>query len=253
MTTPLPGLTGLTGLYEDVPRGQTGRDPTEWGTPADPRHESDAGPRTGETSQEVYPTVLERGDIPPAPGEQSAPGGDETPISHAAPTVPGIVHDDTEYAAWSSELHGQDLGASSRHRAPVPPDQLGLDQVLNVSAGESYLAKPPEQLAQGLDVDQGLGQPNSETFGKWHQFRRWFTTPVPRTYGDVGERPWFGKHPIATPSQDGPDSPYGVQGDTSGGQPQAAPTTDPSPYVQPPNPPMAAVATTDDGSWGWDG
>jgi hypothetical protein len=245
-------LQGLTGLYDDIPRGPGGRDPSEWGTPQDPRHGNDQGPRTGETMQQVYPSVIDRGDIPAAPGEDAGPGEDYVPLSHTAPAVPGIVHDSVEYAQWSQDLHGVDHGASSRRRAPVPA-QLDLDQNWNVSSGESILAKPPAQLAQGRDVDQGSGVPNSGTFGKWHHFRRWFTTPVPRTYGDVGERPFYGHHPVGTPSQDGPDSPYGVQGDTSGGQPQAAPTTNPSPYVQPPNPPMAAVSDYgNDGSWGWE-
>jgi hypothetical protein len=237
MATPLPGLYGF---GNNTPVGVTGRDPTEWGRPSDPAHAvwGDASGQypAGRKEAHPYPVFIdedELGDV-----AEGAPSGiihDHTPRSHAAPTFAGIEHDPVERAEGSRRLHGQDLGGSSLKDWHLPyPEHPNF--VLNISEGSSALARPPGQLARGTDVDQGKGGLNQYGFSSWHQFRPWWSDPVPRNYGSTGERPFFGKHPVGTTRYD-VDSTYGPQGDTSQGMNiRPVDTAYPTPYVQPPNP-----------------
>lgn len=249
-------LGGLQGLYDDTPVGETGRDPTEYGAPSLPVHNvpGDASGQfpAGRQGAAVYPAV-----IPPGAEPEEVPGGgiihDRTPNTHAAPTFRGILQDPVEYAEGSAELHGLDLGGSSLKDA-VPPDIGTPEFTLNTGIGDSALARPPGQLATGTDVDQGNGVANSGTFAMWHQFRNWFKDPVPRAYGSVGERPFYGKHPVGTTTFD-VDSAYGVQGDTSQGMNLGpTPTSFPNPYTQPPNPTVNPdTGYSSESPWPWEG
>lgn len=236
MSTPLAGLTPFD---DNTATGQTGRDPAQFGAPQSPVHvvPGDASGQlpAGRQGARTYPVTIEQ-DQAPQDGASPASGiKDHTPIGHTAPTFRGIEHDPLDYADGSFDLHGTDLGGPGLKDFHVPYP-FTPDFTLNESAGGSILDKAPGQLSFGTDVDQGRGVPNPGTFGMWHQFRNWFRDPVPRNYGSVGERPFFGKHPMRLPTYDN-DSQYGVAGDTTHGMNlRPVQTALPKPYEQPANP-----------------
>jgi hypothetical protein len=248
MAAPLAGMTGLYGPPE-LPHGQTGRDPTNWGTPPDRRHAipgDSSGERPyGGTSYGQAPELPAA-----APSGAAAPTGeqgDRTPTVHSAPYPRGIAHDPLIVAEQMRELHGLDLGGPSVLEDAGTPYPVHLESGRYASPNQSVLAAAPNQLRNGNDdVDQGDGSEQGWGFAHGYQFRRWFQDPVPldRTNLNGGERPFRGRHLVWQSRFDGPDSPYGAAGDTSVDMMQGpTPVGYATPYQQAPNPTMAAAQT----------
>lgn len=243
---PLAGVTGLYGPPEG-PHGQTGRDPSNWGGPADRRH---AIP--GDSSHERPYGGTSYGQDAELPAEviYGAPTGEQgdmTPNVHSAPYPAGITHDPLVAAEQMRLLHGRDLGALDVLEDGIPYP-VHVDSGRYDSPNQSILARQTAgQLRSGpgsTDVDQGDGTEQGYGFAFGHQFRRWFGDPVPRDWStlNAGERPFYSKHPVWQARFDGPDSPYYGAGDTSIDMAMGdTPVGYATPYLQPPNPTMAAT------------
>jgi hypothetical protein len=88
------------------------------------------------------------------------------------------------------------------------------------------------------DVDQGYGELNSHPeFQAGHSIRIVQHDEFPFDHtglGDAAEGSWYGKHPLGTAqSFDGPDSPYGADGDTKRDQQRPEIRGFPTEYIQP--------------------
>lgn len=260
---PLAGLTGLYGPADNVPHGTTGRDASNWGTPADKRHST-----PGDSSKELSYAGTAYGqddDLLGGREWESAPPAsdvilDSTPDVHSAPYPNGIEHDLVEAAAQMRILHGLDLGGPEQRNRTGTPYPFTVDAGFHDSPNESALSTSvPGQLRSGSkDVSQGYGQANSGTFGLGHQFRRWFKDNIPldRTGVMPDERPFYGKHPVWQARFDGEDSPYAQSGDTSINMGMSdSQYGDATPYEQPPDPTVqpatgyVAEAPIDDYGW----
>jgi hypothetical protein len=253
MAGALTGMTGLTGMYgPEVPYGQEGRDPREFGTGPDPSHHTpgDSSAQGHDYEGTRYPVVVDHDDeveSTPPPGEVA----DRTPDSHAAPYPVGLTHDPLIAAEQMRVLHGLDLGAADPIARGVGLQYpVVLDTAFENSPNTTVLATGvPAQLRTGHDIDQGRGWDPGFGFAFGHLLRRVFkdAVPIDRTGTVHGERPFWGAHPVAQARFDGPDSPYGESGDTSQGM-KLAPTRVgyATPYLQPPNPTMSPTTQYDD-------
>lgn len=247
-----PSLGGLTGLYgPEVPHGQQGRDPSNFGTGPDPSHkipgdQSQASQALAQGTR--YGPVVEVGDdvdSTPAAGEVF----DTTPDSHAAPYPRGIEQDPVAAALQYQALHSLNLGGGRQGLQVGTPYPVELTASRDDSPNMSELAEGmPGQLRTGNDVDHGYGTTPGHGFGFGRLFRRVFHDNVPtdRTGTVHGERPFWGAWPIRQNLLNGEDSPYGEAGDISLGMHLGpTPTGPPTPYLQPPNPTVAAATTYD--------
>lgn len=250
MAGPLAGMTGLNGPVDNTPHGSTERDPTNWGTVADPRHaipgDSSHMPRYVATP---YPSDVPTGAMPVLSAEP-AHLRDRTPRTHSAPWPRGLQTDLVAAGEASRVLHGTDFGGSSFLNDGPVPYPVEVDSVYNYSPNQSDLATEVPGQLRGLstDVDQGYGKDNSGTFGYGHQQRREVHTDMPFDYTllHAGDRPFLGKHPVWANRMDGEDSPYGAAGDNSVGMNLAPqPTGYATPYEQPANPTVAPVTGYD--------
>lgn len=246
MAGPLTGLTGLYGPADPEVYGTTEREPSNWGGPPSSSHKV-PGDSSGErrTKGSLYPqdTAL-LGQTPPV----AAPSGhvrDETPQVHSAPTM-APEQDPVVAAEASVVLHGLDFGGSKVTKHAPVHYPVTVQTGITLSPEQSLLVPVPDQLRSGsTDLDQGFGQPNSGTFAHGHQFRRVFKDPIPQDTSLLlpEDRPFYGKHPVRQNLLNGDDSPYAQAGDfTVGMNFGPTPTTDPTPYEQPPNPDVAASA-----------
>ena len=244
-------LAGLTGLYgpQGGPYGQTGRNPSEWGTPPDPRHAT-PGDASGELPYKGTGYGQDAQVLGEAPAGYGGPRGsvqDATPSVHSAPYPRGVEQDPVVAAETSAILHGLDLGGPGKVQDAGVPYPVTVDAAYTDSPNQSVLARVPGQIAggpHGTDVDQGDGVGNSGPFGFGHQFRRWFGDPVPRNWSTLyaGERPFMGRHVPWQNRLDGEDSPYAQAGDISVGMNLGpTPVGLSTPYEQPPNPGVAPV------------
>lgn len=235
-------LQGLSSLYGPAgPQAEsTGRDPQEWGRPADPRHRI-----PGDSShnrpyeQRVYGGEIATDDevaSTPLPGLVV----DTTPDVHAAPFPAGATQDPLIAAEQMRLLHGEDLGGVIPTFAVGTPYATTVDSARHDSPNQTDLAAGvPNQLRSGSDdTEQGYGKENGFGFQFGRQFRRWFKDPIPldRTGTVPRERPFRGRHPLDQHSYD-VDSQFGVSGDTSVNMGMRdTPTGYPTPYEQPANP-----------------
>lgn len=250
MAAPLAGMTGLYGPADNVPHGSTGRDPSNWGGPADPRH----AVWGAETERSYQGTAYEQDPaLKGGPVPLGGPRGeviDRTPSVHSAPYPRHPAGEELGYLEAAEQmrvLHGRDLGAPGLIEDAGTPYPTLLESGRYDSPNASMLAKgTPAQLRNSNDVDQGDGRENGYGFNLGRQFRRWFQDAVPRDWSTLngGERPFYGRHPVWQARFDGPDSPYAWAGDTSVDMMQApTPVTDPTPYEQPSNPTVAPTTT----------
>lgn len=243
----LSAFTALQGVDTPVPHGMQGRDPGEFGRGPVPGHEvpGDQSAASHELYQGTrYPGPIDADDrvetTPAAPGEQV----DVTPDSHAAPYPRGISQDPVAEAAQRAALHGVDLGGPRRIiGVPVPYEETvsgGREDSPNASILAGGI---PAQLRSGNDVDQGFGSTPGYGFAFGRFLRRVFHDAVPtdRTGTVRGERPFWGAHGLTPPRPYGTDSPYGDTPPYEGMQLRADRVTAPQPYVQPPNPEVAAT------------
>lgn len=246
MAGPLAGMTGLNGPVDNTPHGNTERDPSNWGTPTDPRHaipgDSSHMPRYAGTP---YPPDIPQGQTPPLETERGQLR-DQTPRSHAAPWPRGIETDDVVAAEQNQILHGTDFGGTRFLSDGPIPYPVAVSSVYNLSPNQSKLAGDVPGQLRGLstDTDQGFGKDNSGTFGYGHQQRREFHTDIPFDYTTLyaGDRPFYGKHQVWQNRLDGDDSPYGAAGDISVGMSLApGPSGYATAYEQPANPTVAPV------------
>ena len=234
-------LQGLSGLYGPPPVGEEGRDPKEFGTTADPRHHipGDASAQGHDYAGTAYgPVINNAAEVSSTPVQGLVI--EQTPDSHAAPYPRGLTHDPLVAAQQMRTLHGLDLGGPRSIIGTVPtPYEEAVDQSLDLSPNASGLVAVPRQLRAGTDVDQGDGTTQGYGFAFGHLFRRFKLAGVPRNWAGTvhGERPFLGPHSVAQARFDGPDSPYGVAGDTSQGMGNApTPVGNPTPYTAAPNP-----------------
>lgn len=275
-------LRGLTSLYAPGPAGPgkaDGRLASQGGPVgpgfgyADPEvpYAYWAGPTPNE--QTMFTDGLDGypGGIAPVEGTDALL--DRTPAevpSHAAPYPPqgtyGQLRDAGEQLAEQEErraLHGADLGGPAR----VATDPNGniypepWHEEYYTGQGESLLVEVPGQIESSplggsgtgknrIGSVQGFGELGHNGSGTAHIRRRTAVGPVP------GNNQWLNSsdRPMLTPrrgyqtSFDGPDSPYGAQGDTSQDMMQSAQvasvSTPPTPYNPPPNPLTAAPDPT---------
>lgn len=250
MATPLGGLTGLYGPQDPQAHGSTGRDPTNWGLPADPKHGIPGDANLGE--YDYHGTAYGPTDpeiIAPDPVGEVAGGEvfNHTPPVHSAPYPAGVEQDPCVWSEASADLHGYDLGGTRLVENAAVPDLQHIESGIYPSPQQSVLAPgTPGQIRggrAGRDVDQGDGQPNSGTFQVGHEFYLRTTNPVPRNWSTLngGERPFYGAHPSAWQARfDGDDSAYGAQGDTSVGMNLSpTPVGYPTPYESPAEPTIA--------------
>lgn len=251
MATPLAGLSGLYGPRDPEAHGRTGRDPSMWGVPADPRHAIPGDSALGDYHYHgtaygpTDPAIV--GDDP-APETGAGEVFDHTPNVHSAPYPNGVEQDPCVWSMASTELHGYDLGGTRLVEHAAVPDQQHIVSGIYPSPQDSVLAPgTPAQIRggeAGLDVDQGDGVANTGTFAIGHEFFLRTTNPIPRNWSTVngGERPFYGAHPSAWQARfDGDDSAYGAQGDTSVAMNMApTPVGYPTPYQSPADPTIAA-------------
>ncbi|MGH2866766.1 MAG: hypothetical protein ACRDNK_04240 [Solirubrobacteraceae bacterium] len=239
MATPLAGLTGLYGPTDNQPHGGTVRDPSEFGVPVDARHAS----TDRYTDEHAYAFGVYGQQVDAQPWEFSTSDSgyvwDKTPVSHAAPFPRGAEQDLSLVGEQSAQLHGLELGASTRRASAPTPNPFHITAGRYDSPNETVLAPTPGQLHNGKDTVQGSGLPNGFGMDHGRQFRRTQTDRMPFDITGVaggGDRPFYGKHPVWNNRYD-VDSWYGAQGDTSEGMSLGeTPTGYPTPYVQPPDP-----------------
>lgn len=246
---PLAGLTGLYGPAVDRPAGGILRDPSNYGGPADPRHQI-AGDSAGER-----PYVGTQYADPVSTDQQTPQGAgtgmvyDHTPSSHAAPWPDGIATLEG-YGDQIHGLHGLDLGGPAHVDAAVRvPVDVQVHQALTQSNDSNILAAVPGQLRAGDDdVSQGFGTINGYGLGAgWGQWRQKLDgIPLDKTGTISQDRPFLGKIPVYTHRYDN-DSAYGIMGDSTSGMHLAdTPSGFPQPYVQPPDPVVLPTGSYDD-------
>lgn len=249
-SAPLGGLTGLYGPHDPQAHGTTGRDPSNWGLPADPSH---SVPGDSDLGEYDYHGTAYGPDDPSLIGSEIVPGAppgevmDHTPNVHSAPYPAGVEQDPCVYSQQMQILHGYDLGGTRLVENAAYPDTQHIESGIYISPEQSLLETAiPAQLRggrAGRDVDQGDGVPNSGTFRVGHEFFLRTTDPIPRNWSTIngGERPFFGAHPSAWQARfDGPDSAYSHQGDTSVDMALApTPVGLPTPYKQAADPTVA--------------
>lgn len=146
------------------------------------------------------------------------------------------------YGEQARLLHGSDQGGVAAFVGGAP---AGMEEPVNISSdryeapNENGLAKlTGAQRATGYpgggsggggqhlgqaDVDQGYGELNTlPEFQAGHSIRYVQHDPLHFDFtgiGDAQEGVWYGKHPVGTAqSFDGPDSPFGAEGDVHRGQ-----------------------------------
>lgn len=266
---PYGPLTSLQGFDSFAADGQTGAGRLEsFGSTVDPAHgqwgDTSAPPEYGPPfpssgqhaySPEDWGLV---GDPPPYLAPQPGEGPfDTTPSSMAAP-YPRLGADDGTLrdpgAQWRQQeashiLHGEDRGGSRATTYGAPGDHespVHWNVRYEVNDGGSLLQGGiPDQIkgaGSGHDVTQGFGTAEGHGYAAGHLQRYDQMDPVPYNFQwlRVGERPFRIKTPALQPSYDGPDSPYGVQGDTTAnmaqGASQAAVQGFPTPYAPPSDP-----------------
>ena len=263
-------LSGLTELYGHASDGLEGAGAlASQGTTADPSHAiwGDAagppwatGPYPSDGQTPYGPDWLLVGEPPPVAGLETTPA-DRTPISPAAP-YPRLSPADSQLrdgaAQWDAQaasalLHGADLGGPARitgdpagHATPTHWDVHDP-----ASPGATLLPPVPAQIrgaGTGTDEAQGYGVPNRFGFADGHLQYRAQSDPVPGNYQwlEPGERPFIIPRPAVQATFDGPDSPYGALGDTTGqmwqGTAGAAVESFPTAYAAPPDPTMLPAA-----------
>jgi hypothetical protein len=203
---------------------------------------------------------------------------DSTPETHVSPYPRGIIQpswgDPDAYARAGlqmQDLHNLDMGGPRLFNGHAPP---GHEEVTHyttddyVAPNENYLsADVPGQLKGGrgnsaggygagnADPTQGYGVLNTmEEFNAGHSIRRVQHDSVHFDYTNThGEQsvPFYGRHPVEQMPLDGPDSPYYEQGSIDGANiVWEGRIGDPTPYVQPAEPTIAAAVPSSD-VWAW--
>jgi hypothetical protein len=264
-------LTALQGYDSYATSGMTGAGRLEsQGSIADPRHgqwgdESappEYGPPFPSAGQYAYsPDWGMVGEAPVSLAPQGARPSDLTPSSVSAP-YPRLAMSDGSLrdpqAQWRQQeashlLHGEDLGGSRDVTHGARPEAGGTWNVrYEVSAGGNLLQQVPPQLrgqGTGNDVSQGWGTAEGYGYAEGHLQRYDQVDPVPGNFQwlEPAERPFKIKAPGVQNTYDGPDSPYGVSGDTTQGMMQGAAQASvqgfPTPYAPPADPTVLPSVT----------
>lgn len=253
------------------------------GGPVDPSHGSygqefvpawPAGYGTGYAGTQYGPDVNQ--DHGNYDAGASGYGDNLTPTSHTAPYPRGIRQPDyvspDSYATVAdalalqrSELHGQDLGAVEIHNRAVSGRESPVNYTVDryTAPNQNDLAAVPGQLRQGnngagRDTSQGYGQLNStEEFQAGHSIRivQHDSAIFDRTLENSPPRPFNIRYPQQQATFDGPDSPYGIYGDTTTGQqiPWEGHIGDPTVYVQPLEPAVSQGTSNQADAWAYYG
>lgn len=276
---PLAGLGSLSSAPQETDMGVL----EAHGGPVDTTH-GYYGDRLGDTWPSGYGSgyhgtsygyEVDQGEWP----DFNQPGAkqDQTPTTHESPYPRGIIQPDLEtpgsYALAAeqlrvqrSEVHSPDLGAPGYLNRNAPggrqvPDHWTTDRY--ESPAETNLsASVPGQLRQGsngvgLDVSQGYGRLNdTEEFQHGHSIRviQHDSLAWDRSLTYAPPQPLYPRYPMTQATFDGPDSPYGVLGDTSTGQQVVweGRIGNPTAYQQPPEPAMNQAVQSND-VWSWYG
>ena len=211
----------------------------------------------------------------PEPGEPL----DRTPDTHESPYPRGIIQPNLEepgsyaraayqIAVQRDELHGLDLGGR------IPNGQMapgGRETPVNYTVdrypapNQTFQAAIPGQIVstggygQGRDTGPGgYGHLNdTDEFARGHSIRiiQHDRMPWDRSLDYAPPQPFWGRHEIAETRFDGPDSPYGIMGDTSTRQqiPWEGRIGDPTAYVQTPTPTVAPASDNSLDVWAYAG
>jgi hypothetical protein len=270
---PLAGLYALDQPPQEMDQGVL----EAHGGPVDPTHA-----HYGQSVDPVYPAAYGtayRGnqygpDVNQDTGNYaSGLGGlpvDLTPSTHRSPYPKGLLQPNLEtpgsyaviasqLARQRSEIHGQGLGAARYFNQFAPG---GRETPVNTTVNRydapnaTMLAEAPGQLRQGnngigRDTTQGYGKLNeTPEFQAGHSIRivQHDTVHFDHSLDYSPGGPFWGRHEIAQATFDGPDSPYGVYGDTSTGQQVVweGRIGNPTAYRQPPEPTTVQPSETQD-------
>lgn len=195
---------------------------------------------------------------------------DKTPLTHSSPYPRGIIQsswDEPDALArvggQVAELHSQELGGSAFYNGNSPTGHMEETNYTTddyVAPNENYLdSAVPDQIrgnGKGLDTTQGYGVLNTlPEFNSGHSIRRVQHDSMHFDYTNThGEQavPFYGRHPVQQNELDGPDSPYFDQGSIDGAMVVwEGRIGDPSPYVQPSEPTIAASGPQAADVWAW--
>jgi hypothetical protein len=276
-------LAGLTGFNAQAPDATDEGVLEAHGGPVDPSHGTygqdfvptwPAGYGSGYDGTQYGPDIA----LDPRDYQAGASGhgADETPTAHASPYPRGIQQPDyvtpgsyglvaEQLALQRSQLHGASMGAVEVHNRAVSGRESPVNYTVDrySAPNQTGLASVPGQLRQGnngagRDTSQGYGALNStQEFAEGHSIRivQHDSAGFDNTLANSPPRPFNVRWPQRQASFDGPDSPYGIYGDTTTGQqiPWEGHIGDPTAYVQPPETAVGQPAGQAQDTWAYYG